>query len=82
MARSSSGSGGISISTIIFCIIMYNVIFDDDDDVAVEIIEQDITVQTTPATAEETAKKSLGKITDEGKSLLKQLKDGVITIKN
>ena len=77
---SNPSSGGFGIGTVIFLVILYNVIFDDDDDKKeVDIIEQDTIVQTTPAPKSD-IQESLNKVKDEGVILLKKLKDKTLSV--
>ena len=78
MAKKSSS--GISISTIIFLVVMYNVVFDNDDEKKVEIVDQDTVVQTSPAPKSPTIKDSLNEIGEEFKKVGKQLKEEAVVI--
>ena len=74
MAKKSSG--GISISSIIFLVVMYNVIFDDNDKNEVEIVEQDTIVQTEPTPNNRPKlKDTLNEVRDAVKSVGGQLKE-------
>ena len=71
----SKSSGGFSIGTIIFLVIAYNAIFDDDDKDAVEIVEQakeiviktkEVIVESRDAkTPQEIIKKAKEKFTED-----------------
>lgn len=78
---SDSSSGGIGLGTIIFLVVMYNVIFDDDDEKQVEVIKQDTTVQTAPAPTND-IKESLRKVKTDGVVLLKNIKKEALSIKD
>jgi len=79
MAKKSSG--GISFGSIVFLIIMYNFIFDDNGDKKeVDIVKQDTIVQTAPAQDNPTIKDSLNEISKEFKQLGGELKKEVIII--
>jgi len=75
MAKKSSG--GISISSIIFLVVMYNIIFDDGDKKEVEIVEQDTIVQTSPSPERPTIKDQLNEVGSQLKEVGKQLKEEV-----
>ena len=77
---SNPSSGGFGIGTIIFLVVMYNIIFDDDDE-KVEVIEQDTVVQTTPA-PEPDIKESLEKVKTDGVIFFKKLKKEALFIKD
>lgn len=78
MAKKSSG--GISISSIIFLVIMYNFIFSEDDKKEVDIIEQDKVVQTSPEPKSPTIKDQFKEIGEELKETGKELKKEVLVI--
>ncbi len=69
--------------TIIFIIIIYNLFFTSDDEKDVDIIESDVTVevQTSKASQEKNdIKASINLIINEGKDVLKQVKDEIIEV--
>ncbi len=69
----SSSSGGLSIGTIIFVVIIgYNFLFDDDDEKEVEVVEQS---EEMVVDAEEDIKPKVQDIITSAKEKLREVRD-------
>ena len=73
-------SFSFSLPGIIFMVVMYNFIFDDDNKNEVEIVEQENIIQTEPAPSAPTIKDSLKEIGLELREVGEQLKDEVSVV--
>lgn len=75
MAKKSGG--GISIGSIVFLVIMYNIIFDDDGDKKkVEIVEDN-----TPVIEETAVDEKVDRVADSVKSFIKNPKESIQQLK-
>lgn len=71
MAR--SGEGGIGIGTIIFCVIMFNVIMDDDDSAE----KAEISVEVQQPQAEVVIERQQPTVPDDLKQAADKIKEGL-----
>jgi len=86
---SKSDSGGFGIGTIIFCIIMWNVISGDDDvsdeaELAVEIQQQpeaEIVIESQPPTVADKLKEATDKMREGVQEAVEIAKEEIQTIK-